>query len=127
MEDLLEPLAAHLATASEAFAVLVIGWAAVEALARALRLVARRKVERDREATQEIRLRLGRWLAVALEFLLAADVLRTAVAPSWDEIGKLSAIAVLRTGLNLFLQMEIEKAEAWRAERRAEAAPAGAR
>lgn len=53
-------------------------------------------------------LRLARWLAVALEFALAADILRTAVAPSWDEIGKPAAIATLRTLLNFFLQREIE-------------------
>ncbi|MDO1560269.1 DUF1622 domain-containing protein [Brevundimonas sp. 2R-24] len=60
----------------------------------------------------EIRLRLGRWLTLALEFLLAADILKTAVAPTWDEIGKLAAIAALRTALNYFLQREIEKAQA---------------
>uniref|UniRef100_UPI0025D2436C DUF1622 domain-containing protein n=1 Tax=uncultured Sphingomonas sp. TaxID=158754 RepID=UPI0025D2436C len=59
---------------------------------------------------EEVRLRLGRWLAVALEFLLAADILRTAVAPSWDEIGKLAAVATLRTLLNYFLQKEIDRA-----------------
>ncbi|HEX5170774.1 MAG TPA: DUF1622 domain-containing protein [Cyclobacteriaceae bacterium] len=55
-----------------------------------------------------IRLNLGKKLALALEFLLAADILRTAVAPTWDEIGKLSAIAVLRTMLNYFLERELE-------------------
>jgi len=61
---------------------------------------------------ERVRLRLGRWLAVALEFELAADVLRTAVAPTWDETGQLAAIVVLRTLLNFFLQKEIDKAEA---------------
>lgn len=56
---------------------------------------------------EEIRLRLGRWLVLALEFLLAADILKTAVAPSWTEIGQLAAIATLRTALNFFLQREI--------------------
>jgi hypothetical protein len=60
---------------------------------------------------EEIRLRLGRWLALGLEFLLAADILRTAVAPIWNEIGQLAAIAVLRTALNYFLQKEIDKVE----------------
>ena len=49
---------------------------------------------------------------MALEFELAADVLRTAVAPTWDETGQLAAIVVLRTLLNFFLQKEIDKAEA---------------
>ena len=49
---------------------------------------------------------------MALEFELAADVLRTAVAPTWDETGQLAAIVVLRTLLNFFLQKEIDKADA---------------
>ena len=48
---------------------------------------------------------------MAVEFELAADILRTAVAPTWTEIGQLAAIAVLRTALNFFLQQEIDKAE----------------
>lgn len=56
----------------------------------------------------EIRLLLARYLVLALEFQLAADILSTAVAPSWDQIGKLGAIAVIRTGLNYFLRREIE-------------------
>ena len=38
---------------------------------------------------------------------LSADILRTAVEPSWDEIGRLAAIASIRTALNYFLQREI--------------------
>ena len=78
---------------------------------------------------EDVRLKLGRWLAVALEFELAADILRTAVAPTWNEIGQLAAIAVLRTALNYFLQQEIDKAESRRtipALVSAGAAPAGA-
>jgi hypothetical protein len=60
--------------------------------------------------TEEIRLTLGRWLALALEFELAADILRTAIAPTWNEIGQLAAIVVLRTALNYFLQREIDHA-----------------
>ena len=56
-----------------------------------------------------IRLTLARYLAMALEFQLGADILSTAVAPSWDEIGKLGAIAVIRTGLNYFLSREMEE------------------
>ena len=54
-----------------------------------------------------LRLGLGRSLALSLEFLLGADILRTAVEPSWDEIGRLAAIAAIRTALTFFLQREI--------------------
>ncbi len=56
-----------------------------------------------------IRLLLARYLALALEFQLGADILSTAVAPSWQEIGKLGAIAVIRTGLNFFLSREMKE------------------
>ena len=107
-----------LASGTEAAAALVIALAAIEAAVRALRLFVHRSTREpdgDRgshDAKEEIRLKLGRWLALSLEFALAADILRTAVAPSWDEIGKLAAIAVLRTALNFFLQREIDGAQA---------------
>ena len=50
---------------------------------------------------------LAHYLAVALEFQLAADILATAVAPSWNQIGKLAAIAAIRTALNYFLSREM--------------------
>ena len=55
------------------------------------------------------RLRLSRFLVFALELELAADILATGIAPSWDEIGKLGAIAVIRTGLNYFLGKEMKE------------------
>lgn len=55
------------------------------------------------------RLTLARFLAIALEFQLGADILSTAVAPSWDAIGKLAAIAVIRTALNYFLGREMQE------------------
>jgi uncharacterized membrane protein len=54
-----------------------------------------------------IRLAFARYLTLALELQLAADVLSTSVAPSWDRIGKLAAIAVIRTALNYFLSKEL--------------------
>jgi uncharacterized membrane protein len=54
-----------------------------------------------------IRLTLARHLALALEFQLAADIVSTAIAPGWVEIGKLAAIAIIRTGLNYFLSKEL--------------------
>ncbi|MEO6582773.1 MAG: DUF1622 domain-containing protein [Ferruginibacter sp.] len=60
---------------------------------------------------QTLRIQLGSGLTVALELLLAADILATAIAPSWDEIGKLAAIASLRTALNYFLERELKNNE----------------
>ena len=70
----------------------------------ALALLARRTAD-----FTAIRLTLARYLALALEFQLGADILSTAVAPTWGQIGKLGTIAVIRTGLNYFLSMEMQE------------------
>lgn len=54
-----------------------------------------------------IRLSLGRFLTLGLEFQLASDILRTAIAPSFTDLGQLAAIATIRTVLNYFLSREI--------------------
>ncbi|MGA9377223.1 MAG: DUF1622 domain-containing protein [Phormidium sp.] len=54
-----------------------------------------------------IRLNFGRWLSLALEFQLAADIANTTVAPSFEALGKLGLIAVIRTFLNYFLSKEL--------------------
>jgi uncharacterized membrane protein len=64
------------------------------------------------ERYNEIRLTPARFLALALEFQLGADILSTAIAPSWDQIGKLGAIAVIRTALNYFLTREMREERA---------------
>ncbi len=61
-------------------------------------------------AYEHVRLLLGRYLALGLEFQLAADILKTAVSPTWNDIEQLAAIAAIRTVLNYFLSQEIEKA-----------------
>ena len=58
---------------------------------------------------EQVRLQLGRFLALGLEFQLASDILSTAVSPSFAEIGKLGAIATIRTVLNYFLAQELRQ------------------
>lgn len=57
----------------------------------------------------EIRLYLGRFLALGLEFQIGADILSTAVAPTFDDVLLLGAIVVIRTVLNYFLSKELER------------------
>jgi uncharacterized membrane protein len=61
---------------------------------------------------ERVRLLLGRYLALGLEFQLGADILATAVSPTFEEIGKLGAIATIRTALNYFLARELEQERA---------------
>lgn len=109
MEELFKTVTMHMANVVELLAAIVIVLAVVQAGFEALATYFRLPMGRPKE---EIRLHLGRWLALALEFTLAADILETAVAPSWDAIGRLAAIVVLRTFLNYFLQRDVEHAEA---------------
>ena len=112
--EIIKELTLQVSTITEGVAALIIAIAVVEGVFRTLLLVLQSfspSSSSSHEAKEDIRLRLGRWLALALEFLLAADILRTAVAPSWSEIGQLAAIATIRTALNFFLQLEIDKAE----------------
>ena len=67
-------------------------------------------------------LRYARWLVSGLMFQLAADIIETASAPSWDDIGRLAAIAVIRTFLNYFLERDILEARRLKMEG-AEASP----
>jgi uncharacterized membrane protein len=64
---------------------------------------------RSSDSFVPIRLDLGRFLALGLEFQLASDLLSTAVAPTFEEIGKLAAVAAIRTALNFFLAREIRE------------------
>ncbi len=86
-------------------AAVIIALAAIEATIKAALIFVRRNSLGT--AKNEVRMTLGRWLAVALEFELAADILNTAVTPTWSDIEKLAAIAALRTALNYFLEREI--------------------
>ena len=71
-------------------------------------------------ALGRIRLNFGRWLSLALEFQLGADIVNTTVAPTTDALIRLGAIAVIRTFLNYFLskelEQEIKEAEQYRTE-----------
>ncbi len=105
--------ASYLEIGIEACAALIIGWAVIQAFGLTLRAAVGPESQHTRES---IRLGLGRWLALALEFELAADILGTAVAPSWEELGQVAAIIALRTALNFFLQREIRELAAERRE-----------
>jgi uncharacterized membrane protein len=94
----------------EAFAALIIGLAAMKAIAQGLAIMLKGKAAPF--SPEHVRLGLGRWLALGLEFLLGADILRTGAAPTWNDIGQLAAIAVLRTALNYSLGREIAAEEA---------------
>ena len=95
-------------------------------VAAAVGTFVRRLRATDPATMQTSRHVLAHYLAIALEFQLAADILSTAVAPSWDQIGKLAAIAVIRTALNFFLTREMQEQPAGDGSSRPAAAPEAA-
>ena len=56
-----------------------------------------------------LRLKFGGWLVLALEFQLASDILKTTVAPTYENLIQLGAIAAIRTFLNYFLNKELKE------------------
>jgi uncharacterized membrane protein len=107
MESIFKYFASRVALTVEAAAALLITMGALEALYSILRSPF--QVQCQINAKKAIWLRFGVWLLLGLEFELAADVIRTAISPTWVDIGQLGAIAVIRTFLNFFLEKDLEK------------------
>lgn len=66
------------------------------------------KYDRNKNFFTQIRLEFGMWLVLALEFQLGADIVATTLTSTFDSLGKLGIIAVIRTFLNYFLTKELE-------------------
>ena len=105
-EEILLETAILLKIIIEGIAIVILVLSIVKAVQE---LVFRNKrVERE-EKLGRVRLDLGIALALSLEFLLAADIVATAVSPSWNAVGKLAAISAIRTFLNFFLEREVKE------------------
>lgn len=110
LEFWLKLLVGYLAAGAEIAAALVIGGAVLRGIGTYLRQFFSRSKQHV-DSTEVIRLQLGRVLALGLEFTVASDILRTAVAPTREDILNLGAIVLLRTLLNYFLEREIRQGE----------------
>ena len=109
MEELFVQVARTAGLLVEAMAVLVVFYGAAEALAQLFGLAL--SPSAGHGVRKAIWRRFGTWLLLGLEFALAADIIGSAVSPTWQDIGQLGAIAVIRTFLNFFLEHDLEKAE----------------
>jgi len=109
MEELLIQVARIAKMTAEAAAVIVVTFGSVEAFVKLLWIAATPSVTHgERKAVWR---RFGMWLLLGLEFALAADIIGSVVSPTWQDIGELGAIAVIRTFLNYFLERDLESAE----------------
>jgi len=107
MEEMFKEIAGHLALGVEVTAALLIGIGAIEALVRLVMPKSKFGRTAPFAKYREIFVRFGVWLLLGLQFELAADVIRSAISPSWRDIGQLAAIAAIRTVLNYFLAKDI--------------------
>ncbi|MCL1474372.1 DUF1622 domain-containing protein [Argonema antarcticum] len=110
LESWIKFIVGYLAAGAEIAAAIVIGTAVIRGIAAYLRQFFSR-TRQHYDSTESIRLQLGRVLALGLEFTVASDILRTAVAPTRQDILNLGAIVLLRTLLNYFLEREIRQGE----------------
>jgi len=111
MEELSKETARRIALAVELVSALIIAYGALEAVIGLL--IPRRRFEKDKlfHKRRQVFLRFGVWLILGLEFELAADIVRSAISPTWSDIGQLGAIAAIRTVLNYFLERDIKEFE----------------
>ena len=108
MEEIFSVYAGYIALALEAIAVVLIAVGAIQAVFR-LVVVKQTDSKRPLKNKKEVWVGLGVWLLLGLEFELGADIIRSAISPTWIQLGQLGAIAVIRTFLNYFLEKDIEK------------------
>jgi uncharacterized membrane protein len=109
VEHLLQEFALLLKVILEFVAIAIIAIALIKSLQKLFHM---RKQRQSQIVQQSIRLDIGLSLALSLEFLLAADIVGTAVSPRWDAIAKLAAITGIRTFLNFFLHREVQELQA---------------
>jgi uncharacterized membrane protein len=107
VEEILKTAAETAALSLEGAGIVLITYGAVEAVCRSVVSIVRGPATHGQR--KEVRMRFGAWLLLGLEFALAADIIRTAISPTWSDIGQLAAIALIRTFLNYFLERDLDK------------------
>jgi uncharacterized membrane protein len=121
MRSWFNEISEHVSLLLNLAALLLVVLGSIEVLLGLVRLVLRSTSDDDKRLAW---LRFGRWLVAALTFQLAADIVESSVTRSWEEIGRLAAVAGVRTFLNYFLDRDLSSV----AERvRASEPPAHAR
>ena len=107
MEELLKVTASHVALAVETIAVLLVAFGSINALFEIL--VGFVRGPRHAGWGRAVWAKFGSWLLGGLQFALAADIVRSAISPTWEQIGQLAAIAAIRTFLSYFLERDLKE------------------
>ena len=108
MEEWLRLVTKDVVVIIDAMALIIVAIGTAEAFFTGLRAAFPAPAHRR---FREILVRYGRWLVAGLTFQLAADIVGTSISPSWQEVGQLGAIAVIRTFLNFFLERDLTELE----------------
>lgn len=87
---------------------LIIIWGVILSLIEFLKKEITNRNE-SMQLNEAIRLRLGSYLVLALEFFIAGDIIKTIITPTWESLGILGAIVVIRTVLSYFLTKDLKK------------------
>ncbi|SFG49408.1 Uncharacterized membrane protein [Novosphingobium sp. CF614] len=104
-----------LATGLELFGVAVIAISVAFATINFLRQLRR---EAGKAAYDSYRANLGRGILLGLELLVGADIIATVTAPlTWESVGLLGLIVLIRTFLSFSLETEIEGQWPWQRRR----------
>src|SRR5262245_56246185 len=107
MEETFRQVAQAVAGAAEGAAILIVAVGVIQAVFHLCRYALNQQGGTGRR--KQIWLGLALWLVLALEFELAADIVRSVLSPSWQDIGQLAAVGAVRTLLNFFLEKDLEK------------------
>jgi uncharacterized membrane protein len=109
MKEWLTVIALHAVTIIHAMALVIVFFGTLQAFVRSVQAMFNPSpMGRNFHASY---IQFARWLVAGLTFQLAADVIETAFSPSWDEIGRLAAISVIRTFVNFFLERDLAEVE----------------
>jgi uncharacterized membrane protein len=106
LEEAVREAVGYIALCVEASAVLVATIGVFDTLGRIGAAIVRRTTGHG--TGKLIWRRFALWLLLALEFALAADIIRSVISPTWEDIGELAAIAAIRTFLNYFLEKDLD-------------------
>ena len=105
LEEFVHLTAEYIALVINLLAILAI---AIGCIQGAIGLTGLLLFKADESKLMPVWMSFGRWAVAGLSFQLAADIVETSIAPTWAEIGKLGAIAAIRTFLNYFLDRDLE-------------------
>jgi uncharacterized membrane protein len=104
MKDWLVFLTQNAIVLIDALALVIIVIGTAEAFIGGLRLMLSLPTAHEK---RDVWLRYARWLVAGLTFQLAADIIETSITTGWDAVGRIAAIAVIRTFLNYFLERDL--------------------